>query len=151
LRRGSLLRDVAHSVGNGGIGLDIEITESAVMEAVEQNIPKLEAARDMGFHIAIDDFGTGYSSLSYLTKLPVNALKIDRSFIVTMAESPSSLAIVTSIISLAHSLSLEVIAEGVELEEQELTHCSKVSITWVSQSRSSILLASGTSTVSNLT
>jgi EAL domain-containing protein (putative c-di-GMP-specific phosphodiesterase class I) len=123
------LREVAHSV-DGGIGLDIEITKSAVMEEVEQNIPKIEAAREMGFHIAIDDFGTGYSSLSYLTKLPVHALKIDRSFIVTMAESPGSLAIVTSIISLAHSLNLQVIAEGVELEEQakllRLLRCEQI-------------------------
>ena len=69
-------------------------------------------------------------TLSYLTKLPVNALKIDRSFIVTMVESPSSLAIVTSIISLAHSLRLEVIAEGVELEEQakllRLLRCEQI-------------------------
>lgn len=99
-------------------GLDIEITESAVMKQVVQNIPKLEAVREMGFRIAIDDFGTGYSSLSYLSRLPVNALKIDRSFIVDMTEHANSLAIVTSIITLAHSLRLEVIAEGVELEEQ---------------------------------
>ena len=88
------------------------------MEEVKKNIPKLEAVREMGFRIAIDDFGTGYSSLSYLSQLPVNALKIDRSFIVDMTERPNSLAIVTSIISLAHSLDLEVVAEGVELEEQ---------------------------------
>lgn len=98
--------------------LDIEITESAVMTEVKKNIPKLKALREMGFQIAIDDFGTGYSSLSYLSRLPVNALKIDRSFIVDMSEHPNNLAIVTAIISLAHSLGLEVVAEGVELEEQ---------------------------------
>ncbi len=99
-------------------GLNIEITESAVMTEVKKNIPKLQALREMGFEIAIDDFGTGYSSLSYLSRLPVNALKIDRSFIVDITEHPNSLAIVTSIISLAHSLDLQVIAEGVEREEQ---------------------------------
>jgi diguanylate cyclase (GGDEF)-like protein len=99
-------------------GLDIEITESAVMTEVQKNIPKLKALREMGFQIAIDDFGTGYSSLSYLSRLPVNALKIDRSFIVDMTEHPNNLAIVTAIISLAHSLRLEVVAEGVEQEEQ---------------------------------
>ena len=99
-------------------GLDIEITENAVMTEVKKNIPKLKALREMGFQIAIDDFGTGYSSLSYLSRLPVNALKIDRSFIIDMTEHPNSLAIVTSIISLAHSLDLQVIAEGVEWEEQ---------------------------------
>jgi diguanylate cyclase len=112
------LRQILHDSDGRSDGLDMEITESAVMEEVKQNIPKLEAVRDMGFRIAIDDFGTGYSSLSYLSQLPVNALKIDRSFIVEMTERPNSLAIVTSIISLAHSLDLEVIAEGVELEEQ---------------------------------
>jgi len=99
-------------------GLDMEITESAIMEEVKENIPKLEAVREMGFRIAIDDFGTGYSSLSYLSQLPVNALKIDQSFIVEMTERPNSLAIVSAIISLAHSLDLEVIAEGVEREDQ---------------------------------
>ncbi len=112
------LRQILKDTDGRSDGLDMEITESAVMEEVKKNIPKLEAVREMGFRIAIDDFGTGYSSLSYLSQLPVNALKIDRSFIVNMTELPNSLAIVTSIISLAHSLDLEVIAEGVELEEQ---------------------------------
>jgi diguanylate cyclase (GGDEF)-like protein len=112
------LQKVLQASGNRSEGLDIEITESAVMKDVETNIPKLEALRQMGFRIAIDDFGTGYSSLSYLSRLPVNALKIDRSFIVDMTEHPNSLAIVNSIISLAHSLKLEVVAEGVEVEEQ---------------------------------
>ena len=126
----SSLAQVAGGLKNGDMMLDIEITESAVMEEVELNIPKLQAARDMGFQIAVDDFGTGYSSLSYLSRLPVNALKIDRSFIVTMADSPNSLAIVTSIISLAHSLGLEVIAEGVEQEDQakllRLLRCEQI-------------------------
>ncbi|EKD33965.1 MAG: hypothetical protein ACD_75C02523G0001 [uncultured bacterium] len=112
------LRQILQETGGLSDGLDMEITESAVMTEVKMNIPKLEAVREMGFHIAIDDFGTGYSSLSYLSQLPVNALKIDRSFIVEMTERPNSLAIVTSIITLAHSLGLEVVAEGVELEEQ---------------------------------
>ncbi len=112
------LRQILQDTDGYSDGLDMEITESAVMTEVKQNIPKLEAVREMGFHIAIDDFGTGYSSLSYLSQLPVNALKIDRSFIVEMTERPNSMAIVSSIITLAHSLGLEVVAEGVELEEQ---------------------------------
>ncbi len=113
-----VLQDTLQETGGVSDGLDIEITESAVMTEVRRNIPKLEIVREMGFQIAIDDFGTGYSSLSYLSRLPVNALKIDRSFIVDMTRHPNSLAIVTSIISLAHSLELEVVAEGVELKEQ---------------------------------
>jgi diguanylate cyclase len=99
-------------------GIDLEITESMVMADIEQNIPRLAALRQMGPNIAIDDFGTGYSSLSYLARLPVNALKIDRSFILTMTTRPESMNIVSTIISLAHSLDLKVVAEGVETEEQ---------------------------------
>ena len=88
------------------------------MRNIEENIQKLSAIREMGLHIAIDDFGTGYSSLGYLAKLPVHALKIDRSFIVTMTSNPQSMTIVSTIISLAHSLDLKVIAEGVDAEEQ---------------------------------
>jgi EAL domain-containing protein (putative c-di-GMP-specific phosphodiesterase class I) len=72
----------------------------------------------MGLSIAIDDFGTGYSSLGYLAKLPVHSLKIDRSFIATMADEPDTMTLVSTIISLAHSLRLKVCAEGVETEEQ---------------------------------
>jgi len=118
-------KDFVESVRNalegsiaGSHGLDLEITESLIMEDIEDNIGKLQAIKDMGVNIAIDDFGTGYSSLGYLAKLPVNALKIDRSFIITMAASANSMTIVSTIISLAHSLGLKVIAEGVETEEQ---------------------------------
>jgi EAL domain-containing protein (putative c-di-GMP-specific phosphodiesterase class I) len=89
------------------------------MEDIEGNIEKLRAVRDMGVNIAIDDFGTGYSSLRYLAKLPVNALKIDRSFIITMTVSADSMTIVSTIISLAHALNLKVIAEGVDAEAQK--------------------------------
>ncbi len=112
-----LLRQVLPD-GTGENGLDIEITESAVMENVNEIIPKLAAVREMGFGIAIDDFGTGYSSLSYLSRLPVDVLKIDRSFIIDMTERPNSLAIVTTIITLAHALEMKVVAEGVDQEEQ---------------------------------
>jgi diguanylate cyclase (GGDEF)-like protein/PAS domain S-box-containing protein len=99
-------------------GIDIEITESLLMEDLEANMKKLEAARILGVRIAIDDFGTGYSSLGYLAKLPVHSLKIDRSFIVTMLEDPAVMTLVSTIISMAHSLRLKVCAEGVETEEQ---------------------------------
>jgi EAL domain-containing protein (putative c-di-GMP-specific phosphodiesterase class I) len=98
--------------------IDLEITESLIMEDIQGNIEKLNAVRALGVNIAIDDFGTGYSSLGYLAKLPVQALKIDRSFINTMSKDPNAMTLVSTIISLAHSLRLKVIAEGVETEEQ---------------------------------
>jgi diguanylate cyclase (GGDEF)-like protein/PAS domain S-box-containing protein len=113
-----VLRRMVGSLGDGSHGLDLEITESLLMHDIEANIAKLRAIRDMGIGIAIDDFGTGFSSLGYLARLPISALKIDRSFVVTMTRDADSMAIVSTIISLAHSLSLSVIAEGVETEEQ---------------------------------
>jgi len=99
-------------------GLDLEITESLIMDDVKHNIASLQAIRVMGVGIAIDDFGTGFSSLSYLSKLPVDTLKIDRSFVVDMTAGPEGLALVSTIINLAHSLKLKVVAEGVETGEQ---------------------------------
>jgi EAL domain-containing protein (putative c-di-GMP-specific phosphodiesterase class I) len=88
------------------------------MEDVEHNIASLQAIRDRDVTIAIDDFGTGFSSLSYLAKLPVDTLKIDRSFVTDMMSGPAGLALVSTVIDLAHSLKLKVVAEGVETEEQ---------------------------------
>jgi EAL domain-containing protein (putative c-di-GMP-specific phosphodiesterase class I) len=101
-----------------GCGLDLEITESLVMEDIESNIAKLNVIRDMGVGIYVDDFGTGYSSLSYIARLPIHALKIDRAFVNNMTTSAYDRSIVSTIISLAHSLNLSVVAEGVETEEQ---------------------------------
>jgi EAL domain-containing protein (putative c-di-GMP-specific phosphodiesterase class I) len=98
--------------------LELEITESIVMANVEENSRKLSILRDMGVTVAIDDFGTGYSSLSYLGRLPVDALKIDQSFVAGMADNPEAASIVSSIITLAHGLKLKVVAEGVENEAQ---------------------------------
>jgi diguanylate cyclase (GGDEF)-like protein len=99
-------------------GLELEITESVIMGDVKHSIATLQAIRAMGVTIAIDDFGTGFSSLSYLSKLPVDTLKIDRSFVIGMTVGPQGLALVSTIISLAHALKLKVVAEGVETEEQ---------------------------------
>ena len=104
---------------NAGASLELEITESMIMEQVDRSIAALKQIRALGVSVAIDDFGTGYCSLSYVAKLPVNSLKIDRAFIVGMTEGSDGLAIVSSIIALAHSLKLKVVAEGVETEEQE--------------------------------
>ncbi|MFN2332261.1 MAG: EAL domain-containing protein [Halomonas sp.] len=99
-------------------GLELEITESLIMADVELSIATLQAVRAMGVTVAIDDFGTGFSSLSYLMKLPVDTLKIDRSFVLAMTQSPQGLALVTTIINLTHSLKLNAVAEGVETQEQ---------------------------------
>lgn len=108
----------AISLGASPTGIDLEITESLVMEDVDGNIAKLGAIREMGMTIFIDDFGTGYSSLGYLAKLPVQSLKIDRSFVITMLKDPNTMTLVSTIISLAHSLKLKVVAEGVDQEDQ---------------------------------
>jgi diguanylate cyclase (GGDEF)-like protein len=109
-------RSVTGEARSGGV--DIEITESVVMRDLEDSVRKLDAIRALGVDISMDDFGTGYSSLASLAKLPVSEVKIDRSFINTMIVEPSALSIVSTIISMARSLGLKVVAEGVEQEEQ---------------------------------
>ncbi len=121
LRHKGFVEEVRKAIGmdpDAAAGLELEITESLIMEDVNQNIASLHEIRAMGVTIAIDDFGTGFSSLSYLSKLPVDTLKIDRSFVIDMTNGPQGQALVATIISLAHALKLKVVAEGVETEEQ---------------------------------
>jgi diguanylate cyclase (GGDEF)-like protein/PAS domain S-box-containing protein len=120
LRRGNFVETVREAIALGSTppGIDLEITESLIMEDIEENIVKLKEIRAMGLSIAVDDFGTGYSSLRYLAKLPVQTLKIDRSFVITMLEDAATLTLVSTVIKLAHSLRLKVVAEGVDLEAQ---------------------------------
>ena len=98
--------------------LEIEITESIMIDSAQRALDCLNELKKMGIKIAIDDFGTGYSSLSYLNSLPADILKIDKSFIDVMNSSESSQEYVEAIISLAHVLKYEVIAEGVEEQDQ---------------------------------
>ncbi|MEO8754332.1 MAG: EAL domain-containing protein [Casimicrobiaceae bacterium] len=121
LRNRGYVDEIRQAVGIGeqtATGLELEITESMVMEDTLQNIASLQAIRALGVRIAIDDFGTGFSSLSYLSRLPVDTLKIDRSFVLDMGVTQEGLALVSTIITLAHSLKLAVVAEGVETGEQ---------------------------------
>lgn len=114
----SVIREALESTGLNPAYLEIELTESLLMQNVEEGIVILQALKDLGLHVSIDDFGTGFSSLSYLKRLPVDKLKIDQSFIKDLTTDPGDAAIVTSMITLAHNLDLTVIAEGVENAEQ---------------------------------
>jgi EAL domain-containing protein (putative c-di-GMP-specific phosphodiesterase class I) len=98
--------------------LELEITESIIMQDVDENILTLRKLKDMGIRLSVDDFGTGYSSLNYLKKFPIDVLKIDQSFVTDITTSRDDSSIVSAIIALAHSLNLQVIAEGVETKEQ---------------------------------
>jgi EAL domain-containing protein (putative c-di-GMP-specific phosphodiesterase class I) len=98
--------------------LELELTESVLMKRVESAASILQTLRARGVHLAVDDFGTGYSSLSYLRKFPIDALKIDQSFVHQIATTPDETTIVTAVISMGRSLKLRVVAEGVETREQ---------------------------------
>lgn len=103
---------------NAAAGLELEITESLIMQDVKLSIANLQAIREMGVRVAIDDFGTGFSSLSYLSKLPIDTVKIDRSFIQEMVNGKDGLKLVSVIVNLARSLKLNIVAEGVETYRQ---------------------------------
>jgi EAL domain-containing protein (putative c-di-GMP-specific phosphodiesterase class I) len=98
--------------------LCLEMTESALMRDPARAMATLTLLHDLGVHISIDDFGTGYSSLAYLKRLPVDQVKIDRSFVLEMIQSEESCAIVRSVIDLGHNLNLQVVAEGVETQRE---------------------------------
>jgi diguanylate cyclase (GGDEF)-like protein/PAS domain S-box-containing protein len=116
-----LMEDVELALAESGLqheSLALEMTESSIMGDAEQTMATLDRLKEMNIRLEIDDFGTGYSSLSYLQRLPFDVLKIDRSFVRELSAGKGSLDIVKAILQLAHSFHLEVIAEGVETEEQ---------------------------------
>ena len=118
VRQRDFVATLREAIGGFGAGIDLELTESLLVDDVQDCVDKLCAVRELGVGVAIDDFGTGYSSLAYLAKLPVEALKIDRSFIAGLGSDRHATAMAATIISMAHSLGLAVIAEGVETEAQ---------------------------------
>jgi EAL domain-containing protein (putative c-di-GMP-specific phosphodiesterase class I) len=117
----SLPDDVARVLRETGIRPDtvwLEITENTLMRDAESMARSLAALRALGVHLAVDDFGTGYSSMTYLKRFPVDALKVDRSFVDGLGREPEDTAICTAVVSLAHALGLRAVAEGVETPEQ---------------------------------
>lgn len=117
LRDAALPQDVHDALRDSGLPagcLTLEVTESMLMEDVEGAIDILSGLRELGVNLSLDDFGTGYSSFSYLRQIPVNEIKIDRSFVSGISREPSSTALARSIVGLADTLGLEVVAEGIE-------------------------------------
>jgi diguanylate cyclase (GGDEF)-like protein len=108
---------ILHQTGLDASCLELELTETTIMENAEAAVELLNRIRRLGVKIAMDDFGTGYSSLSYLKRLPIDTLKLDRSFVDGSTSDPNDAALVVAVITLAHSFRLKVIAEGVETEE----------------------------------
>jgi diguanylate cyclase len=120
-RNGSLLAIIEQALQDYHLDarlLEVEITESALMSDPEDSVGILESLSRMGVLVSVDDFGTGYSSMSYLRRFPIDKLKIDRSFITELGARPDDASIVKAIVSLAHSLKLKVVAEGVETPAQ---------------------------------
>jgi diguanylate cyclase (GGDEF)-like protein/PAS domain S-box-containing protein len=120
-RQGALSDSVAAALQDSGLDpgwLELEVTESMLMQSVDTTLATLFKLKDRGVRLAIDDFGTGYSSLSYLKRFPLDTLKIDRSFVKDLPRDAEDAAIAKAIIAMAHSLKLEVVAEGVESAEQ---------------------------------
>jgi diguanylate cyclase (GGDEF)-like protein/PAS domain S-box-containing protein len=121
LRRRSFVEEVLHAadgLNDAGYGLELEITESSLLQDIDSTTRKLQELRANGIRIALDDFGTGYSSLALLSRLPVDTLKIDRSFISGLPHDPGCVALTSSIIQLAMAFGLDTVAEGVETVKQ---------------------------------
>jgi EAL domain-containing protein (putative c-di-GMP-specific phosphodiesterase class I) len=114
----AMIRSAIDETGIDPSWLEVEITESNAMQNAENTIYTLRELKTIGVRISMDDFGTGYSSLNYLKRFPIDTLKLDRSFIKDVTTDASDAAIVTAVIQMAHSLNIEVVAEGVEREDQ---------------------------------
>jgi len=107
-----------HRSGLAPANLELEITESVVMDQSEASVERLRGLQALGVQLVLDDFGTGYSSLSYLRRLPLDTIKIDRSFVSGLGSDAADLPIIQAVISLAHGLGIDVVAEGIETAAQ---------------------------------
>jgi EAL domain-containing protein (putative c-di-GMP-specific phosphodiesterase class I) len=114
----AIIQDVLRRSGINSEKLKLELTESLVIDNIDDSVRKMKEIKALGVKFSMDDFGTGYSSLSYLSRLPFDQLKIDQSFVRTITTDQHNAAIVQTIISMAQSLGMDVIAEGVETEDQ---------------------------------
>ena len=112
------VRETLHDTRLDARCLELELTESSLIQHAESTALALQALKDLGVQVAIDDFGTGYSSLSYLRKFPINVLKVDQSFVHEISADPAGNSIVCAVISMGRSLGHRVVAEGVETQEQ---------------------------------
>ncbi|MBN3752059.1 EAL domain-containing protein [Paraburkholderia sp. Tr-20389] len=124
LRDADLVETLRHSLATHGVApqrLELEITETVLMDSAENYLDAIRAIRALGVKLSLDDFGTGYSSLSYLNRFPLDRLKIDRAFVRDMLDAPADLAVIKAIIELGHELGLRVVAEGVESEDEANT------------------------------
>lgn len=132
-RGGDIVAAVTEILNKTGLDprlLELEITEGILMEHAEDSAVLLKKLKDMGLRLAIDDFGTGFSSLTYLKQFPIDTLKIDRSFVMSLPMDENDAAIVKAIINLAHNMGIKTIAEGVETVEQlrflQELHCNEI-------------------------
>lgn len=114
----TVIRDLLQTTGIKSHQLELEITESLLMDNIDSTILTLNELKELGIILAIDDFGTGYSSLNYLKRLPIHVLKVDRSFVMDIPQDKDDMEITAAVIAMAHKLGLQVVAEGVELEAQ---------------------------------
>ena len=132
-----VVRRVLEDTGLAAHSLELELTESVLMANAEHTAARLQAFREIGVPLAIDDFGTGYSSLAYLKRLPITTIKVDKAFVEDVSSDPEDAAITSTIITMAHSLGLNVIAEGVETEAQvrflSQHSCDEIQGFWVAQ------------------
>jgi EAL domain-containing protein (putative c-di-GMP-specific phosphodiesterase class I) len=121
MRQADVVSDITNIIRGTGVDprcVQLEITERTALTDVETTVARLHELRGIGIRVAIDDFGTGYSSLGYLKRLPVDVVKLDRSFVESMDTQASDVAIVQAVITMGHALGMKVTAEGVERPEQ---------------------------------